>query len=112
MSATINIPGCSKPLVLEECEVAWLDAQDGLRLADFGCGRYVLATVYECALRDACFERLGHCTVTIYYFADEPEGSRWAIDIVRMSSPHGYFGSLLHAWRAAAKHLHVGPWTQ
>ena len=117
----IRIPDCSESLVLERCEQEWLRCEYNYITAttDSGATHGVggptiihreIAVLYECALRDACFERLGHCTVTIYYFADEPEGSRWAIDIVRMTTPYGYFGSLLHCWRAAAQYLKVGPW--
>ena len=116
---TISILGCSEPLVLEACEVAWMTSLDRrvLAMSSPGDGHWTVtpwtAAVYECALRDAVVTRL----------RETPD---WAVDLIYGDAHYvhadlfaaggapfkGEYPTALHFWRAAAQHLKDGPWKE
>lgn len=135
---TIVIPGRSELLVLDSCEVEWLSARGldaepefesaadplppgtawsfiGDRIegdANIDYDMRLVAAAYECALRDAVLDHL------------EPEGGKVEVHLWTGRSAVYIYNSLgfgiernehegptpLHALRAAAQHLKVGPW--
>lgn len=123
---TISVPGCSEPLGLEACEVAWLSGHgcspgDVLNAAWHVADptdnfvvpvdqKFVVAA-YECALRDAVDLWLWEYNARPTLHRN-PEGM-WTVE----TTWYGNLRSLgegprpLHAWRNAARHLDVGPWT-
>lgn len=117
MSA-IKIPGCSKPLALEPCEAAWPPLR-GLVKRHWSTASVELnewwtatvsdemfAAVYECALRDAVWTLLPNA-ILMRHRPDE----LWIAPNERGGSVTGGIAPTpLHAWRAAAQYLKVGPW--
>lgn len=129
--------GCDEPLVLESCEVAWLDSEtggpDGFEYDECECGwiRWKqpihsgqeenfwrdedVFAVYESALRDAVLELVErrHGKVEMYFWPGRRSPVHLSIydhtGFGLAGNPHGG-PTPLHAWRAASKHLKVGPW--